>query len=226
MLKVHIGLSLASRVKRLPWSCSKLILDATQSSDRSFRVKSVYPCFADYYCPSANTRVFGADKNAWYWTKLRTPWVSRRGARGRARRGARWPAVFGCPTVTGETRRHRRRAPWAGHGRTPSAGISPKDGTEHGLSVLVTRLETKSRGFAYEAQDPLVLLGLSPGETGTALLRHPLRKSCSWWRSCTGRQTHREKQEKLAAKVLTFPNLIRYTPRPTVALSATPPALD
>lgn len=73
MLKVHIGLSLASWVKRLHWSCSKLTLDVRQSSDRSFCVKSVYPCFADYYSPSATGRVFGADKNASYWTKLWRP---------------------------------------------------------------------------------------------------------------------------------------------------------
>lgn len=46
MLKVHIGLSLASRMKQLHWSYSELVLDVTQSSDRSFCVKSVYPCFA------------------------------------------------------------------------------------------------------------------------------------------------------------------------------------
>lgn len=70
MLKAHIGLDLESQMKQLHWSYPELILDATQSSDRSFCVKSVYLLPTSYYSSSANTRVFRGESHATYWTTL------------------------------------------------------------------------------------------------------------------------------------------------------------
>lgn len=64
MLKVCIGLGLESQMKQLHWNYPEIILDATQSSDRSFCVKSVYPCITSYYSSSANTSVFRGDSHA------------------------------------------------------------------------------------------------------------------------------------------------------------------
>lgn len=64
--------------------------------------------------------------------------------------------LYACGRLCrGKRCRHHRGALRSGCRRKPSAGMSPKDGTEHGLSLLVTRLKTKGRGFAYETQDPL-----------------------------------------------------------------------
>ncbi|CAN8196822.1 unnamed protein product [Coccothraustes coccothraustes] len=54
----------------------------------------------------------------------------------------------------GKCRRRHRGALRSSPGPEPSAGISPKDGTEHGLSIPVTRPEKNSKGFMYETRDP------------------------------------------------------------------------
>lgn len=64
------------------------------------------------------------------------------------------PAGWGIPAVLGKRRRRHRRALRSSPGPEPAAGISPKDGTEHGWSIPVTTPEKNSKGFMYETRDP------------------------------------------------------------------------
>lgn len=216
MLKVHIGLSLASRMKQLHWSYSSIILDEAELWQE---------ILCEIGLPLLDLILFQISKHEYLQSRQKCLLLNKAmettslQATGCARHGA---AGWGIPAVMGKCRRRHRGALRSSPGRKPSAGISPKDGTEHGLSIPVTRPEKNSKGFMYETQDPFTSGTVSQRDTGAALLllshwescslegRQYLRACSRWW-LCADRQTHCMKYENLAAKILKFPNLIHYT---------------
>lgn len=231
MLKVHIGLNLASQMKQLHWSYSNIILDKTelwqeilceiglpllhlilfQINEHEY-LRSTAKCLL----LSRAMESTGLQAAGWLW-------------RARSPLAGAFPPGWG--NAAGGTGSAALRP-----GREPPAGISPKDGTQHGLSIPATRPEKKtSEGFRYETRDPL-----------TSGISSPRNRSCPapalpWGKlllegsgTCEHQQVmapHRQanaRQEiqNLAVKILKFPYLIHYTLSPTAAFPTTPRALD
>lgn len=162
MLKVHIGLNLASQLELL-WAYSWCNTELW----KEFLCETVLPLL--------HLILFSTSKRRYLWSRQKrlvlnkaTETVSLQ-AQGKGSCQAQSPLAGCIPTsnciptsdcipVAGCIFLCLAVFCWAlqfSRGQKPSAGISPKDGTEHGLSFLVMRLKTRIRGFVYETKDPL-----------------------------------------------------------------------
>lgn len=146
---------------------------------------------------------------------------NRRSPGGRLAVAGTEPAGRGIPAGMGK---HRRRH------RDSCAGISPKDGTQHGCSIPATRPQNNSQGFMYQTRDPLASGISSPRNRSCPAPALPLEGSgtCEHQQvMAPHRQANaRQETQNLAAKTLKLPNLIHYTLSPTAAFPTTPRALD
>lgn len=146
------------------------------------------------------------------------------------------PAGWGIPAVMGKCRRRHRGALRSSPGPEPSAGISPKDGTEHGSSIPVTRPEKNSKGFMYETRDAVTCGIISQRSRSCPAPAVPVgRLRCGRRAVPAGMQQVMALRRQASAlqgtgeprcQDLKFPNLIHSTVTPTAALPTAPRALD